>query len=343
MALPCLAAVCGSTYSKDLGFYANVNDVTDVSSFFNVNDAIRLESLPRTIWAPDLPHVRSQVAWVQNMEQQMLQAFLTVFGTECRRPDAIFVDSGANDGLWTLLAAAFGCHVVAIEPQPLCHAALRHAVARNAFSADQIELHLLALSPTPRRYDMPTFWCKGTTQLHDGGTYRAIGGMSVRSPGRRRANFTAPMGGPGRLVNTSRLDSLVPRGRIVMWHLDTEGAELSCMLSASRLFEERRIDRVAFELMRESFFELGLWNGPRSEKGRATRWTVASKLARFREVFAEWRCTIVCTGERFRNFTEDGLELLWSRSCGKGKPRARDLVCEAPWTAALWGMVRGSF
>ena len=41
MALPCLAAVCGSTYSKDLGFYANVNDVTDVSSFFNVNDAIR--------------------------------------------------------------------------------------------------------------------------------------------------------------------------------------------------------------------------------------------------------------------------------------------------------------
>ena len=45
MALPCLAAVCGSTYSKDLGFYANVNDVTDVSSFFNVNDAIRLESL----------------------------------------------------------------------------------------------------------------------------------------------------------------------------------------------------------------------------------------------------------------------------------------------------------
>ena len=36
MALPCLAAVCGSTYSKDLGFYANVNDVTDVSSFFNV-------------------------------------------------------------------------------------------------------------------------------------------------------------------------------------------------------------------------------------------------------------------------------------------------------------------
>ena len=38
--------------------------------------------------------------------------------------------------------------------------------------------------------------------------------------------------------------------------------------------------------------------------------------------------------------SQDGLELRWSRSCGKGKPRARDLVCEAPWTAALC-FVRG--
>ena len=35
---------------------------------------------------------------------------------------ATFVDSGANEGFWSLLAAQLGCDVIAVEPQPACMA-----------------------------------------------------------------------------------------------------------------------------------------------------------------------------------------------------------------------------
>ena len=31
---------------------------------------------------------------------------------------AVFVDSGANEGVWSLIGAAHGCHVIAVKPQP---------------------------------------------------------------------------------------------------------------------------------------------------------------------------------------------------------------------------------
>ena len=43
----------------------------------------------------------------------------------------LFVDSGAHEGMWSLLAGAMGCHVISVEPQPGCVDAIRNAMELN--------------------------------------------------------------------------------------------------------------------------------------------------------------------------------------------------------------------
>ena len=49
------------------------------------------------------------VAQTIDCEPALLRHFLIFYREHCAR-GAVFVDSGANDGLWSLLAAAHGCH-----------------------------------------------------------------------------------------------------------------------------------------------------------------------------------------------------------------------------------------
>ena len=51
------------------------------------------------------------------------------------RGSGLVLDIGANSGYYGLTAAAYGCRVVAFEPQPGCHAAISAAIARNGFGA----------------------------------------------------------------------------------------------------------------------------------------------------------------------------------------------------------------
>jgi FkbM family methyltransferase len=49
------------------------------------------------------------------------------------------VDVGANIGYFTLMAAAFGCRVLALEPIPKAMSLLNYAVHLNKFS-DRVQL-----------------------------------------------------------------------------------------------------------------------------------------------------------------------------------------------------------
>ena len=50
------------------------------------------------------------------------------------------LDIGANQGFYSMLAAAHGCRVVSFEPQPECQRGLLAARARNGFTDAQLQL-----------------------------------------------------------------------------------------------------------------------------------------------------------------------------------------------------------
>ena len=287
-----------------------------------------------TLWATDLPHVRAQLAWVWSHERWILQDFLAVFQRRCQSTGATFVDSGANDGLWTLLAAAHGCHVLAVEPQPLCHASLRMALAENGFGPSQVELLNVGLAPSPRSFTLPSNWCSGTTRLRADGRYeRYSGSAPLRAP--------PPSDGDGNTtgvrVATARLDELAslradatPQLRIVLWHLDTEGAELPCLQSASRLMRERRIERITLEFDKFALLHLGSYGlahlASRAAHGGVQPQANQPALEAYGAVLDGWHCVVSCTGQDF-NFSVDSMNAFsFGRRCPHaGRPQ--DLTC----------------
>ena len=52
--------------------------------------------------------------------------------------DSVVLDIGANQGFYSMLAAAHGCRVVSFEPQPECQRGLLAARARNGFTDAQL-------------------------------------------------------------------------------------------------------------------------------------------------------------------------------------------------------------
>ena len=81
------------------------------------------------------------------------------------------------------------------------------------------------------------------------------------------------------------MDDIVGTGRVVdLWHLDVEGAEVPVLLSARRLFEQRRIRRVVLE------FIPFRWPGH--------GYSLYTGLAAIQPLFREgWTCHIVCPQE----------------------------------------------
>ena len=60
----------------------------------------------------------------------------------------IFVDSGANDGLWSLVAAFHSCKVIAVEPQRLCLQYIAAAAVHNKLEFDGLHNFLSSTSVT---------------------------------------------------------------------------------------------------------------------------------------------------------------------------------------------------
>lgn len=64
--------------------------------------------------------------------------------------DSVVLDIGANQGFYSMLAAAHGCRVVSFEPQPECQRGLLAARARNGFTDAQLRLVPRPVSARPR-------------------------------------------------------------------------------------------------------------------------------------------------------------------------------------------------
>jgi FkbM family methyltransferase len=212
---------------------------------------------------------KPQADWVMSHEKAIFKEMLSVCHENCRNR-GIFVDSGANDGLWSLIAAAYGCKVYAVEPQLRCLELLSAAHIENDL---QVELVNAILSAEHFQVEVSTDECSGTTQYFSNGLTGDMWGKD---------DMHVPIADAKKKVFSTSLDHLIgPVGQVEMWHIDTEGAEIGVLKSALNLFTGRRIKRVIMEWTPEKWGEFGV----SQEDG--------VKLAKFIFDSPDWDCICI--------------------------------------------------
>lgn len=208
----------------------------------------------RKVWLGDQKFITDQLNYINEAEGQNMEKFNSLFSAKCTHENSTFVDSGANEGFWSMLAAAYGCKVVAVEPQPLCCEWIKKATTVNGFQS-QITLHNNALASESFTLTVRKDECAGTSQ------YKSSGEVvdSFDEAGHKSKDHSVHDPALGQAISTVSLDSLVPDGHIVeLWHLDTEGAEIGVLKSATQLFKAKRIRRLVVEWLPDMWPKYGV-------------------------------------------------------------------------------------
>ena len=232
---------------------------------------------------------REILAYQIGFEPFMFELMGMVLSATCSKQQegtAIFIDSGANEGLWSMLAGTLGCHVLAVEPQPGCHKWIQESLELNPLAADRVHLWKRFLTPDTdaKPLSVASNSCLGSEKFESSG---GRGGTSPGTPQRRRSatgsSLTARMSvAAARLDASAFLTTHHPEARVALWHLDTEGAEIAVLRSASQLFKAERIDRVVLELTPSSWAGYGV--------------SLAAGYAELARTFGNWSCTWACNG-----------------------------------------------
>jgi FkbM family methyltransferase len=134
------------------------------------------------------------------------------------RPDDLFVDVGANIGIYTIFALDLGARVIACEPDPHNFLRLQEHVALNGYDA---ELLNVAVADEP-------------------GTVRLTQGLDSY-------NYLVRDGGAGIDVPATTLDEIIGDRRVAGVKIDVEGAERLVLQGAARALAEQRIELVQVE------------------------------------------------------------------------------------------------
>ena len=204
------------------------------------SSSVERNAFPKPIHVPFSTQMESMITQALDCEPFTLRILASVFARHCSdssgiRGTKLFVDSGANEGLWTLLAAVHGCVAVAIEPQPACKRLIDGGANLSGVESNVVVLNNI-LSPTPVTLQMGVHGCHGDQQFD---SQASLAGSLKRA---KRNKF------PPAAINSKRLDEipiLAEAGRVIeLWHVDVEGAEVPVLSSAARLFARGRIRRV---------------------------------------------------------------------------------------------------
>ena len=228
------------------GTYLSLKQWAPSDGFVDAAALLNVTS-PRPIFMANSEPLMSTLDFLAKHERNIIRTMQQVFRTHCKR-DRLFLDSGANDGFWSMLAASYNCGVIAVEPQAHCIDLLRAALERNRMRNNVTLLNRLLAAGDAAKPPMkvPIDQCHGTAQfLADRGVVSdATGyGRRIRKGADARQSKT-------RAVPFVSVDSLVDRGQtIALWHLDVEGAEPFALRGAAKAIRERRVQRLLMEVM----------------------------------------------------------------------------------------------
>lgn len=129
----------------------------------------------------------------------------------------LFVDVGANIGLYTVYACERGAEVVAVEPDPTNVGRIRENLAANGARAEVV--------------------AKAVDRTE---------GTVVMTEDLNERNHLLTDGSSGRSVEATTLDALLA-GRTAMVKIDVEGAEQAVLEGAEQSLRERRISLMQLE------------------------------------------------------------------------------------------------
>lgn len=157
------------------------------------------------------------------------------------RANDLFVDVGANIGLYSILAAEQGCRVVAFEPDPASAAALRANLLLNNIQ-DRVKVIQAAASDT-----------EGTLAFFT--NHDALGRVSLHQRG------------PEEVVKCVRLDHVVQEP-IAALKIDVEGAERWVLEGAVDLLKNGLVRCIQIEWNDRSRLNFGEDRGPLADRLR---------------------------------------------------------------------------
>jgi FkbM family methyltransferase len=168
-------------------------------------------------------------------------------------PGDLFVDVGANIGIYTLLLASHGCDVIAVEPAAEARRLLEVNLGLNGLEAEVV---MAALGRAP-----------GQSQLT-----AELGSMNyvVSNPG-EGGELVEPVTD----VTVTTLDDLLGDRTAAGVKIDVEGFELDVVLGASRALGEERVGVLQLE-----------WNSMARERFGRSRDEIASVLREAKYVLA---------------------------------------------------------
>jgi FkbM family methyltransferase len=163
------------------------------------------------------------------------------------RPGDVFVDVGANVGLYSVAAGEAGAHVISIEPQPAAVEQLKINLTMNGIDA---EIHEVAVADAPGRLRL------------DGPDLNQQALVLSRAGSECEPD-------PEQLVSVTTLDELLGNRAIAGMKVDVEGAERLVLQGASAALAARRIQLIQLEWNESSQRTLGETRIPIVEMLRA--------------------------------------------------------------------------
>lgn len=145
---------------------------------------------------------------------------------------ALVLDIGANEGFYSMMSAAYGCRVLSFEPQPLCVALLSQAIAHNNFR-HPVKVMNRVVQNKKVEFWAPANSCSGVVQYTD-----------TKEDSKAHTAVEA-------LVKSASIDEAIAANggsRVILAHMDVEGAEIQVLESGLKSIKEKKIDNLIIEV-----------------------------------------------------------------------------------------------
>jgi FkbM family methyltransferase len=169
------------------------------------------------IWADAHVYISARAMYANPLDWNEMQAWRRHL-----RPGDLFVDVGANVGLYTIWALDGGAEVIAVEPSPRSLALLEENLQLNSYSAQVVAAAAGAAPGTmalTSELDQQNHLVVGTAAVSDG----------------------------TQMVAVETLDAIVGDRVVAGLKIDVEGAEALVLAGASRLLADQRARLIQLE------------------------------------------------------------------------------------------------
>ena len=253
---------------------------------------LTLQRLPhvkeRTVWGP--PSWQYDYQLRAPAEQSTMKIVQHLAKQRCEQdgPTPLVVELGANEGSYGRTASAYGCRVISVEPQAACLRMLAYAVAMVPSRHTACLVHGF-VSDTAFSMNVPAAPCSGlgTSKDHDRSEdngMKAFGApvqvMQPEAEAKARMHRGQGFATSARsaVVRSVAVDSLVNED-VLLIKCDVEGAEVSALSSAARLFATRKVHNMIVE------FKPSAWRLP-----FAQGWATISRVPYFAALLTSWLC-----------------------------------------------------